>query len=106
MSFLRVDKKANRALRNLARGRDCQIRTPDCNYDPETTVLCHLGGAGMGTKHNDFTGGAWGCSSCHDLVDGRVTSKYPRELLKLWHLEGVIRTQETLIAEGKVKIVH
>ena len=88
--------------RKEARGRECQIRIPDtCNGNPETTVLCHLPGGGMGHKQNDLFG-AWGCSSCHDAVDGRTIVKQPATLLSLWHHEAVIRTQEILIEEGKL----
>lgn len=91
-------------LREEARGRDCQIRVPNvCNGDPDTVVLCHLPGAGMGNKHNDLHG-AWGCSSCHAVVDGAQNSDYPKELLKLWLIEGMVRTQQILIDEGKIKI--
>jgi hypothetical protein len=56
----------------------------------------------MGRKCSDLVGGAWGCSSCHDAIDGRTKTEYPREQLKLWHLEGVFRTQEILEREGKI----
>jgi hypothetical protein len=91
-------------LRALARDRDCQIRIPGvCNGDRSTVVLCHLAGAGMGRKHHDLLG-AHGCSDCHAVVDGHKKSDYPKELLKLWHLEGVMRTVEILIEEGHVRI--
>ncbi|EGX06785.1 hypothetical protein ECSTECMHI813_1399 [Escherichia coli STEC_MHI813] len=38
------------------------------------------------------------CSSCHDLIDGRVkTIDYTKEELRLMHAEGVFRTQEIWI---------
>lgn len=87
-------------LTESARGRECQIRIPDiCNRDDSTTVLCHLGGAGMGMKHDDRHA-AFGCSDCHNAVDGRIKTDYPNTLLKLFHLEGVIRTQKIWIKEG------
>ena len=96
--------KANK-LRRLARDRECQIRVPGvCCGDASTVVLCHLGGAGIARKHNDFTGGAWGCRTCHDAIDGRVKTPYPKEMLKLWHLEAVIRTQQILIDEGVLRV--
>lgn len=89
-------------LRKEARGRDCMVRIPGvCNHNPETTVLAHLSGGGMGRKRHDLHG-AWCCSDCHDVLDGRVHSNYKSELKERWHLEGVIRTQEALIAEGKL----
>jgi hypothetical protein len=96
-------------LRKAARGRDCQVRIPGvCNHNPETTVLAHLSGAGMGRKANDLHG-AWACSDCHDVIDGRrsASSAYGEpvtaEEILIAHLEGVIRTQEQLIDEGLIK---
>jgi hypothetical protein len=87
-------------LRKSARDQDCQIRIPNvCNFNPETTVLAHLGGAGMGTKQNDIHG-AFACSACHDAIDGRVITKYDSEELELMHLEGVIRTQQIWLKMG------
>ena len=89
-------------LRGEARGRQCTIGIPGvCNGDPGTVVLCHLSGGGMGIKHHDIHG-AWGCSACHDVVDGRQKSDYPRELLKLWLLEAMVRTQQQLMDEEKI----
>jgi hypothetical protein len=90
-------------LRKLARGQDCQIRAPGCNFDPETTVLAHLPGGGMGAKRHDLHG-AWACSACHDLVDGRrkLLTGEPYAL-GYWHTQGVIRTQEKLIEMGVLK---
>jgi hypothetical protein len=53
---------------------DCTFRIfPVCNWNPETTVYCHTNsstdGKGMGLKSKK---GAYGCSSCHDVVDGRA----------------------------------
>lgn len=91
-------------LRKLARDRECQIRIPGiCNGDPSTVVLCHLPGAGMARKHHDLHG-AWGCAACHAVVDGHASSDYPKELLKMWLLEAVIRTQQILIAEGAIRV--
>jgi hypothetical protein len=91
-------------LRNLARGRDCQIRIPGvCNGNPETVVLCHLSGGGMGAKVSDLHG-AYGCSDCHGVLDGARESNYRRELLDLWHHHGVIRTQEILEQEGVIRV--
>jgi len=90
-------------IRDEARGRDCQIRSPVCNGDPATVVGCHLGGGGIGTKRSDLCCVAWGCSDCHDLVDGRRRSIYSKTEIRLWHVEGVIRTLEILEKEGKLK---
>lgn len=62
-------------IRRAARGQDCTMLIPGvCNRDPETTVLCHSNaladGKGMGLKAPD-TAACFGCSSCHDVLDGR-----------------------------------
>lgn len=92
-------------LRKEAKGRECQVRLPGiCNGNPETTVLAHFrmaGICGTGMKPNDLFG-AWCCSSCHDEIDRR-TRKTDADYAKLSFLEGVIRTQATLMSEGKVR---
>ena len=88
----------------MARGRECQIRIPQvCNGNPDTVVLCHIAGGGIARKQSDLFG-AYGCSACHDAVDGRTCSDFPKDLLKMWLLEGVIRTQQILIDEGVLDV--
>ena len=93
-------------LTKAARGRDCQVRVPGvCNGDPETTVLAHfrLNGTrcGTGLKPHDLQA-AWACSACHDAVDARSRTEFSREELRVMHMEGVVRTIDILISEGKV----
>lgn len=86
-------------LRRLAQGKPCQIRLPGCNHDPATTVLAHYrlaGYTGMGMKPDDFAFGAWSCSACHDLVDGRADTEMTRDIVRLGHAEGCLRTQAEL----------
>ncbi|MGJ8525199.1 putative nuclease YbcO [Halomonadaceae bacterium LMG 33818] len=66
-------KIVSKALRNSARGRNCTLRLPGCNHNPETTVLAHLptGMGGMGMKSPDMIG-VFACSECHDRLDSRV----------------------------------
>lgn len=64
------------AIRKAARGEDCTLLiTGVCNYDSSTVVLCHSNaledGKGMGLKAPD-TEACFGCSSCHDVLDGRA----------------------------------
>lgn len=62
-------------IRKAARGQDCTLRLPGCNWNPATTVLCHdnrlSSGKGMGLKAPD-SAAVFGCSSCHDMLDGRA----------------------------------
>jgi len=87
-----------------ARDQECQVRIPVvCNFNPETTIPAHLNGGGMALKHSDIHI-AYCCSKCHDVLDGRVPSKYSSDELKLMHLEGMVRTQIILIDNGLIKI--
>lgn len=85
-------------LRKEARGKECQIRVPGfCNGNPETVVLCHYslaGISGKGLKSPDDMA-AWGCSACHDVVDGRdnrAANTYSHTEIRLMHAEGCFRT--------------
>lgn len=85
-----------------ARGEMCAIRIPRvCNFNPETTVLAHINGAGMGLKAHDIHG-AYACSACHDAIDSRIKTEYDRDDLLLMHLQGVMRTQQALINKGLI----
>jgi len=87
-----------------ARGEDCKVRIPGvCNFNAETTVLAHLNGGGAGMKHNDIHG-SYCCSSCHDELDGRIRSDYSQGQLKLWHYDGMVRTQEILLDKGLIYV--
>jgi len=92
-------------LRKEARGRECQIRIVGiCNHNPETTVLCHYrlaGSCGTGIKPDDAQG-AWGCSDCHAAVDGHMKTEFSYDELRLFHADGVMRTQAILRREGKL----
>lgn len=92
-------------LTKEAKGRECQVRLPCCNHNPETTVLAHYrlaGTCGVGVKPNDLQG-AWACSSCHDEID-RKTRIFENEFVRLAHAEGVMKTQNILIKDGKIKL--
>lgn len=92
-------------LTKLARGRECTVRLPCCNHNPETTVLAHYrlaGTCGVGMKPNDLQG-AWACSACHDEIDRR-TRLFEHEFVRLAHAEGVIRTIDILVREEKIKL--
>lgn len=88
-------------IRESARDESCQIRSPLCNGDIATTVLCHLPALKMGGKAPDYQA-AYGCSACHDLVDGRnfQGGAFQSAQVKMWHHQAVIRTQEILVEKG------
>lgn len=93
-------------IRKSARNQDCTLCLPGvCNRDPATTVLCHSNyladGKGMGLKAPD-TAAVYGCSACHDVLDGRR----PRpDGISKFELEGafyaaMLRTHAILRAKG------
>lgn len=94
-------------IRKSAKNEECTIRLPMgvCNYDPATTVLCHSNsledGKGMGLKAPD-TKAAYGCSACHDVVDGRAPRPegLTQELVEACFVEGVAHTNRILKRKG------
>ncbi len=93
-------------LRKLAKGQECTVMIPHvCNHNPETTVLAHLNGGGMGRKHPDLLG-AWACSACHSWLDGEYAMatlpaiQNSRQDRDLYHLQAIIRTQQKLLDMG------
>lgn len=93
-------------IRKAARGQQCLVRIPGiCDGGGETTVLAHYrmaGYCGTAIKPDDFAFGAFCCARCHDVVDGRCSVPIDRDLLRLYHAEGVMRTQAKLIELGIV----
>jgi len=58
-------------MRKAARGEECQLRLDCCNYDTETTILCHLrinNWGGMSLKPYDFLA-VYACYACHLALD-------------------------------------
>ncbi|HEX8594233.1 MAG TPA: DUF1364 domain-containing protein [Pseudomonas sp.] len=95
-------------LTKAARDRECQVRYPGCSTESSTTVLAHCrlaGTCGMGIKPNDLQA-AWACAYCHDIADGRLRAPavLSPEEVRLYFAEGVMRTQDILIREGKVAL--
>ena len=89
-------------LTKSARGRMCEVRIPGiCNHNPETTVLAHLNGGGMGRKQPDLLG-TFACSACHDEIDRR-TRHTEAATARLHHLEGIVRTQLIWLSEGLIR---
>ena len=90
-------------IRKSAQGKDCQVRIPQvCNFNPETTIHAHMSGGGMSRKVHDIFGSRC-CSSCHDVIDGRSKSVFPKEVIHNFFADGVFRTQQQLLDEGLIK---
>ena len=103
MNLQKVRRHESKKLRDSAKGSDCQIRLPGiCNFNPETTVPCHLNGGGAGTKHSDLLM-AYGCSSCHDEIDRR-TRKMDGDAVNLAFYEAIFRTQQIALDRGLITL--
>jgi hypothetical protein len=92
-------KIVSKKIRNSARGEDCAFQIVGaCNYNPETTVLCHLPdeSKGIGTKSDDISS-AYGCSSCHDVIDRRVTNEDFEEHREWYMRRAMVRTWRRLV---------
>lgn len=88
-----------------AKGEDCTLRLYECNGNNETVVLCHIGGnRGMGIKCADYFA-IYACSSCHDVIDGRVTSKMISINIESEKLRALEETQGKLISKGLLNVV-
>lgn len=107
----RIKSKAPKStpIRASARGEDCTIQLPGvCNGNRETTVLCHSNkaadGKGMGLKASDERA-AYGCSSCHDVIDRRVPvpPELTWEFLEQRFEDAIAWTQRILKLKGLVK---
>lgn len=86
------------AIRNAAKGEQCTLNIAGvCNYNPETVVFCHFPSEthGMGLKSDDLSGG-FGCSSCHDVIDGRSHIRLSREDKEFYMRRSQFRTMRRL----------
>lgn len=96
----------SKKLRDSARGQECTFRIVGvCNGNPETTILCHLPDEshGMAKKSDDFCA-AFGCSSCHDAVDGRNRSDEYLNHAHFYNNRANRRTIRAWLDMGLIKI--
>lgn len=91
-------------IRKSAKGEECSVRIPAvCNFNPETTILAHKGGAGWALKANDIHA-AYCCSACHDVIDGRTGSYFNKDEVTLMFYDGMVRSQLIMIEKGLIEI--
>lgn len=84
-AFAKVPVGRNRALLDMARGRECLLRVPGvCQGGTETTVAAHSnwachGGKGMGRKASDaYVVNA--CFACHSWLDQGPAPKATKQM--------------------------
>ncbi len=87
-----------------ARGEYCSLRLSDNCQDGETVVLCHIGrDRGMAIKCGDHFA-VYGCSSCHEIIDGKVKTIFTAGDLEREKLRALEETQSKLINKGLLVI--
>ncbi len=104
--MLKGKPKKIKKLRDNAKDKPCMVNLDCCNGNSATTVLAHIypkGTNGMGMKGLDLIA-TWACSSCHDVLDGRVKSNYSREELLSIGFESALKTIEELYHDGMITV--
>lgn len=99
--------KTPKQIMNAAKGRRCTLNTEYCSYDSETTVGCHLpDGTGGSNKLTGPLGVAFGCSNCHDAIDGRNIKALDDIAFdkEFYMRRGLMRTLRILHDDGLIKI--
>ena len=92
-------------IRKAAKDQECTLKFDCCNHDASTTVLCHSNrledGKGTGLKAPD-TCAAFGCSACHDVLDGRAPRPdgFTYEMMMAQFDEAVKQTRAILNRKG------
>ena len=77
------------------------MNTPVCNYNSETTVLCHftLHNGGSARLNGDLSAG-YGCSDCHNAIDGRRQIKFGLRGREFYMRRSMVRTLDRLVEKG------
>mgnify|MGYP000035208037 FL=1 len=97
---------AKHAIRKSARDEMCTLQIfPHCNNNTETTVLCHLNSSrkGMALKSLDYFA-VYGCSDCHNVIDGRVKTNLTKEDLLQCQFRALERTWNILVEKGLITV--
>ena len=105
MSLFKTTPLRSKAIRNAARGEQCQLQIPGvCNGDPATVVACHspLAEDRQGTKAPDHAV-AFGCSDCHDHLDKRAGRISAEDQHYYFH-RGMVQTIARLIEMGIITV--
>ena len=104
MTIMRTPK----VITQSAKDEDCTLQIPGvCNYNPETTVYCHFpDGRGGSNKLTGPLNGGYGCSKCHDVIDGRVYwFSHERAVEKEFYMRRAMnRTINRLINKGLIQV--
>ena len=101
--FPKPTRWESKKYRDGAKGQPCTMRLPGiCNGNPETTVLAHANGAGMGMKADDFDAADM-CSDCHSAFDQRTKCEWDKEQLQIMFGYARYQTIRNRILRGILK---
>lgn len=97
--FNKLNLIKSKKIRASAKGKDCTVRMIGvCNFNPETTVLAHIGSfGGRGMKCGDNMA-VYACSACHAAIGDHPSPETAVDLIR-----ALEETQQQLIAEGLLK---
>jgi hypothetical protein len=108
-AFPKMKPICSAKITESAKGEICTLQISGiCNHDPTTTVFCHFPDESHGMKRkSDVISGGYGCSACHDAIDGRTASSWIAVLEeKDWYLRrSQTRTWRRLIEKHIIWIV-
>lgn len=93
-------KIESKKIRDAAAGQACTLQiVGHCNYDTTTTILAHLPDESHGgARKSDDISACFACSSCHDLIDGRVPDASLTREEREWYMRrAMVRTWRRLI---------
>ncbi len=97
--------KTPKKIMDAARGENCTLNIVGvCNGNNQTTVACHLpDGTGGSNKLTGPLSIAFGCSSCHSVLDGRENVSLRAEDREFYMRRGMMRTMTRLVDRGILK---
>ena len=89
----------SKKIRKSARGEDCSLRLEGCSFNPEQTVLAHVGSMGGRGLKCDDTMAVYACYNCHTKIDGHKRKDYAGDILR-----AIEETQRKLHDKGLLKV--
>lgn len=97
----------SKIIRNAARDKTCHFNIVGyCNYDSSTSVMAHMPTDDFlsGYKSTDLASLAVCCSSCHDVIDGRVKHQVSESDLNFYMRRAQTRTLNMLFEMNIISI--
>lgn len=93
--------------RQSAKGESCTLQLENiCNHNCETTVLCHVSPphyGKMGGKESNLHS-VYGCSDCHDAIDGRTNHNLTDGQLAIELFRAMYLTQLMALKKGLIEV--